>query len=550
MDELTFKKIVAHYEYYRQSLQPFYCKLRENNKWYRQEQDEEGSSGASIPVSRTGHLFNAIQYKHADFMDNYPHINILPREPGDEQEAKMLTGVVPFILDHTRFKKVYSQASYEKLKNGCACYGVFWNPDANDGLGEVEIRGVDLTRFAYQPNITDLQASKYVFYDSFLDIDAFESLYGKREGLKTQAAYEDYGDRPYHDLLSDNVVITDCYYKKRQPDGRVALHLVKFSGTCVLAETEGDPDYPDGIYRHGRYPFVFDVMHPLPDDITGLGIVDIAKSPQKYIDKLDAVINYNAMLIAKPRFLIRDNGGVNEDEFLDTDNTLIHVAGNVSDDNIRQLQADSLPGFTANHRAEKIQELKEVVGNRDFSQGATTGGVTAASAIAALQNSGDKLARDLINASYDAVSDVVSLVIELVREFYDEARTFRIVGAGAEASFVTYSNAGLRAADGRLRAPQFDVVLTIEKNNPFQRSQHNELILSLLQLGLFSKDNLETGLFVLSNMSFDGRDKLLEQLRAYKDERDREAAIAQLQQARTATQPQTAGGNYVAVPIA
>ena len=39
----------------------------------------------------------------------------------------------------------------------------------------------------------------------------------------------------------------------------------------------------------------------------------------------------------------------------------------------------------------KIEELKETSGNRDFSQGSTASGVTAASAIAALQEAGSKL---------------------------------------------------------------------------------------------------------------------------------------------------------------
>jgi len=81
-----------------------------------------------------------------------------------------------------------------------------------------------------------------------------------------------------------------------------------------------------------------------------------------------------------------------------------------------------------------IEELKETRGNRDFSQGGTTSGVTATSAIAALQEAGSKLSRDMIKGSYHAFTQIACLVIRLIRQFYDEPRAFRILGEqGADA---------------------------------------------------------------------------------------------------------------------
>ena len=47
----------------------------------------------------------------------------------------------------------------------------------------------------------------------------------------------------------------------------------------------------DGIYDHGMYPFVFDVLYPDEDSPVGFGFVDIVKNPQLYIDKLDGLIS-------------------------------------------------------------------------------------------------------------------------------------------------------------------------------------------------------------------------------------------------------------------
>ena len=83
-----------------------------------------------------------------------------------------------------------------------------------------------------------------------------------------------------------------------------------------------------------------------------------------------------------------------------------------------------MPAFIVNHKTNKIDELKETSGNSDFSQGSTQSGVTAASAIAALQEAGSKLSRDMIRSYYEGFEEETYLVIELIRQFYTEPRSF------------------------------------------------------------------------------------------------------------------------------
>ena len=123
---------------------------------------------------------------------------------------------------------------------------------------------------------------------------------------------------------------------------------------------------------------------------------------------------------------------------------------------------------------DKIDELKETTGNRDVSTGGVTGGVTAASAISAMQEAGSKLSRDHAKASYRAFRKICLMVIELIRQFYDAPRCFRITGNGST-RFVSYDNAGLlpvtQDVDGEslLRLPLFDIEVTAQKQNPYTR---------------------------------------------------------------------------------
>ena len=579
MKKIDMSKLLGTYRRYTQGSEKKELdgRILENNRWYRQqyteyESREDRGREPQQPPCKSGYIFSAIANKHADAMDNYPDVTILPREAGDMDEAKRLTSILPCVMELAGFKETYSNNWWYKLKNGTAVYGVFWNAELENGLGDVEIKKIDLLNLAWQPGISDLQESKYVFYSYYMDKDAFIRKYGKEklERAEDISTLETYRGKSY-DLLEETALVVDCYYKKRE-NGRTKVHLVKFSGEHLLEQTEGKAEYADGVYAHGLYPFVFDVMYPNEDSPAGFGVIDVVKGPQAYIDKLDALLAENSLIVGKTRYFFRDNGGVNEEEFRDLSQPVVHVAGSLDERNIMPIQGQALPAQITEQRDRKINELKEVIGNRDFQQGGTTGGVTAASAITVLQQAGDKLSRDLVAASYVAYRKIVTMCIELIRQFYDVERKFRITGEDGGAQFVAYDNSGLLPqpvgfvedweAFPTYRRPEFDVTLAVQKSNPFTKELQNQTILQLWSAGFFNPQAAELSLIALENMQFEGRDKMMEKLRGMVERQQQAQQMqqvqqAQMQQAQQAAQPeqmqqaqqQGAQRGLVAVPI-
>ena len=509
---MDFEKMKSCYVQYRASLSGFRERVKQSRLWFKQQQTEYKSvteAEAGRPQSHSGHIFNAIQYKHADLMDNYPAANILPREPKDEESAKVLTEIVPFILERCAFKRTYDLNLYNKLISGTAAYGVFFNPDAEGGRGDIEVKDVELLNLTWQPDAVSLSESKYIFYDTFMDAEDFSAVYGSLEGVCTQAQYDEQKELASEDVCR-TVVITDVYYKKRNADNRRVLHFARFSGNHVLFSSEDEGEqFQNGFYGHGEYPFIFDLMNPVPGELTGMGIVDVAKDMQAYIDRLDEAINRKCLICAQDRYFFSENSGVNEDEFLDVSRPLVHVRGSLDEGRAQPLNVTQLPHYIVEHRNNKIAELKEIVGNRDFSQGGTAGGVTAASAITALQTASDKLVRDNVTFSYIAFEKIVRLVVELIREFYDEPRIFRVVGDDGRNEYRSVSSTELFAGGEQ---SIFDISLSVEKNNPYSRAAHNQLILELNNAGLLNPDNFENASFILKNLNFDGKDKLIRDL--------------------------------------
>ncbi len=419
-----FEKIRERFKLYRESKRGFDARVIENSRWFK---GQYAAQRSDIPSVTTSYLFNVISTKHAEIMDSYPEADIMERDERDRALARDLSKIIPRRLDLCNFKQTYSRAWWYKLKYGASCYGVFFDPEAG-AAGDIAIKKIDLLNLFWEQGVTDIQDSEFLFLTSLCSEEELRRKYpdkavrisgGEALGALTYGG----SDAADDELLRGKRLLVDCYYKKRA-EGGGTVELIKFCGDTILAASEDAG--AGGLYDHGMYPFVIDPLYPDEDSPVSFGLIDIVKNPQMYIDKLDELICRNALAAGRTRFMIKDSGGVNEHELCDLSTDVIHVAGSGLDENIRELTTSPLHDYIVEHRQNKINELKEISGTRDFMQGGTTGGVTAYSAIMALQNAGEKLSRDMLSEGYEAYRQIVVMVIELMRQFESERRKWRV----------------------------------------------------------------------------------------------------------------------------
>ena len=494
----------------------------DNEEWYRLRHWEcmRGKKKQQVePVSAW--LLNAIANKHADAMDNYPAPNILPREKADVEEARRLSDIVPVVLEQTGYEGTYSEAWWDKLIGGTAIYGVFWDSGKLNGLGDIAVEPVDVLNLFWEPGITDIQDSANVFHLSLADNKALESSYPQLSG-NLGGSTLDISKYVYDDTVdtSGKSVVVDWYYKK-QVGQTTVLHFCKYVNDTVLYATENDETMAKrGWYDHGKYPFVFDPLFRIKGTPCGFGYIDIGKGAQEYIDRGDQAVMQNMLSNAKPRYFIRSDGSVNEAEYGDMTKDFVHTDGNLGQDSILPIAGKGLSSIYLNVLDRKVEELKETTGNRDVSTGGSASGVTAASAIAAMQEAGSKLSRDSNKAAYRAFREIVLLVVELIRQFYDLPRQFRIIGANGEQSFISYTNAGLLpqaqgndfGVDMGYRVPLFDIEISAEKASPYSKLSQNELALQFFGAGFFNPQLTDQALACLEMMDFDGKDRMMQRI--------------------------------------
>lgn len=495
------------------------------NWWKLRNDAEEGGDSLTMAKegfkSASGWLHNVIVSKHADAMEAYPEPNILPREEDDRAEARILTAIIPCVLEQNQFEKTYSDVAWQKIKSGTGVYKVVWDKGKLNGLGDITISKVNLLNLYWEPGITDIQRSRYFFHTELMDKDLLEEQYpeqlkGKLTGqsfLSTRFLYDD-------TVSTDGkVLVVECYYH-RYVQGRKTVQYVKYVNDQVIFATENDPALAQrGLYDHGMYPYVFDALFPIEGSPCGYGFVDICRNPQTCIDLLNTSFVKNAMAGATPRYFNRQDGGINEQEFLDLTKSIVHVNGNLGEDSLRQIPFQPLDGVYVSYLDRIIQELRETSGNTETATGSTSSGVTAASAIAALQEASGKGSRDSSLSAYRAYTELVNLSIELIRQFYNMPRKFRIVGQYGMQEYITYTNKNLKPqaqlsmVEGMGdRLPVFDIKVSAQKKNVYTKVSQNELALQFFQMGFFNPQLTDQALMCLDMMEFDGKDGVMQKV--------------------------------------
>lgn len=516
IDTLAVKRANETLEKYKAGKAVLEARVIENEQFWKLKQwdSTDKAVNAKDRPSNTAVLWNCIASKHADFIDGYPSPNVIARMGDDEEEAKRLSDVLPCVLENTKYRRTYNTTSLEKLKQGCSITGVFWDPTLHNGIGDIRIRDIDPLMLFWEPGKTDIQESSNIFLIDLVDKEILKQKYPDILSDKTLSDDKNISKYIYDDSIdtSDKACVVDWYYKRHSPKGSV-LHFAKFVGETLLYSTE-NKGLPY-LYAHGRYPFVPDPLFPVKGTWFGYGFMDIGKGDQRDIDRISQAVLKNTLVGAKPRYLSKNGGGINEAEFCDISRDIVHYEG--SSDSIMPIKYTPIHGNFLSFLNSKIELLKEVTGNRDVNNGGTVSGVTAASGIAAMQESGSKLSRDAISGTYEAFEDIIYLVIELIREKYTLPRYFRITGEDGSNEYITYDNHGLQGQpqvteDGRdmgIRSVEFDINVTAEKASPYKKIERNELMVQLYGLGILQPQNAPAALQLLSLMDFEGKDKII-----------------------------------------
>ncbi len=496
-------------------------KVREANEWYMHRHwdlvKQLTIDTKKAPEPTTAWLFNSICNKHADAMDSYPESRFYPRSRDDEKVASQLNSVIETMKDECKYYKVYWKKWWDKLITGTGITRVTWDFQKNCGIGGIDIANISILKLYWKMTADNIQKSPYVFEIEIADRDElimeYPFLEDKAIGKVIAPAEFDSEDSTSQE---NDVAVIHAWYKRKG-----VVHYCKYVSDTVIYASENDPRFKEkGYYFRGEFPYHIDVLYPVMDRIAGIGYIDLFKSCQMYIDKMEQAMLENTIANSKPRIILSRAAGINEKELCDINKTVV-FADNLSERSFMELKTSQLSGASFSMLDRKVNELKETSANRDFGQGSTSGGVTSGTGIMALQESGNKNSRDMIDMSYQIEQEQDAQIIDLIRQFMALPQYYRILGEDQmNVEYIAFDNTGLLPQKQRddadniyYKLPIFDIKIKAQKKSPFTTLEGNERCMNMYAAGMFNPQNTDQAIAAIEGMTFEGKDEMLQRIK-------------------------------------
>ncbi|HWQ57663.1 MAG TPA: hypothetical protein VN540_01495 [Clostridia bacterium] len=492
-EQTRVDRLYALFEEYRNAYAAEWERLEKCERLYR------GDHWSDVPVNDqneprpvTPVIQSTVESIRADLMDQLPEAVVTADAPENEGIAEALRSLLAENHRRGRFEREYADLLYDLLVGGYMVMEVGYDESENNGLGAAFIRHADAHNVLFDPLCADIQDSRAVFKLAPYPVEWFRARYPKKfEEMKGDpVAVVPRRDHHLGRGTSEEMLLIECWEREYDAESRLfRVHMVKLAGGVLLEDSRAAK--PEGYFAHGRYPFVVTPLFPRRGTALGYGFPDLFETQQRYSDKLDQIILKNALMASHNKLLITGASGFDPDDLRDWSKE-VHKGDSLG--GVTWFPTPPLPAYVAGFAKAIREGIKEESGSTDFSRGETYGGVTAAAAIAALQEASGKRARMVARVAHGAFEEAVRQEIEVEREFCAFSRTVRLQD-GRLACISGEDMYAVSGLDNRLPV-EFAVTVKAQRENRFTVAAHNETVISLVRLGMVTPDvGLELMLF-------------------------------------------------------
>lgn len=451
----------------------------------------------------------------ADQMDNMPEALMIPETKELEGVAEDLTDVVRFILNQNRYEKLHRARVEDCFCTGTAVTQVAWDADMDGGRGNVAVLRWPIEAFLWDPAAEDIQDARALFKVSWHPMAWYKEHYpDKAEDIGSD--WGEYSELGMPDSQAestrqdeDRAMLVEYWHRKYDAKNRRYTVNVAYLAGGTLLEQHKD------VYKHGMYPFVLDVFSPIEGLPVGDGLVQELAPMMRYVNRYASYIDMNLRMSSKGRLLVDRNAGIDKSALVNWETDVIE-GDRIDASALQWLQNQPFTGMVTQQMLQLQTDIKQDSGQNQFTRGETAGGITAASAISALQEAGGKITRLRTATLNQGFREMVEQVMWLINQFYDKKRVLYITGkqtgemkevdASPERLFGTKKS-------GALPPPPYTVQVQVQRRNPLRQQAQNELFMQAYSMSAQAGQIFPLSvLFEL--LQVDGKDRILPVLRA------------------------------------
>ncbi|MDO4355813.1 MAG: hypothetical protein Q4E13_04805 [Clostridia bacterium] len=489
----------------------------------------------------------------ADQMDNMPEALVLPERLELNDVADELTDVMRFILAQNDYEQVHRRRVEDLFVTGTAILQVAWDPDMDGGHGNIAVIRWPVENFLWDPASADLDGARALFKVSWHPLSWFSAHYGE-QGAKVHGEDHDYDEVGRPDAQEDSAadeekaLLLEYWYRTYDRQRRrYAVHCAHIAGGVLL-------EHRQDVFGHGQYPFIVNTYSAIEGMPVGEGMVQELAPMMRYVNRYAHYIDENLRMASKARMLVSESAQVDLAALTDWQNDVI-TGKRIDEDSVRWLQSRPFGATAAQQMLQMQTDMKQDSGQNQFTRGEIAGGVTAASAISALQEAGGKMTRLYTAVLNYGFRQMAVQILWLVNQFYGEERVRLITGRDGVAREIQISANHLMGRDlpprlppeveqrlyelpleqqvevvrhtapqpgGVLPPPPYSVQVQVQKRNPLRVQAQNELMIQAFHMAAEAGQPFGTDV-LFEMMNVDGKEQILAALRQAK----REMALAE-----------------------
>lgn len=494
-------------------------------------------------------IFETIQSMVPILVDSKPRLEYLPTQPDQFELADILTKVAANDWDRFNWLMVLVECIYDAHFYGTMHGFIGHDAKADAGLGAIVFESQDNFHTFPDPNARDVNGrrtehfltaeptdikilkrdypnvAQYLSSD-VLDLgsadkaDIYQTLFkspvdsrltvegesspdddGRDQALKLTAYIKDEACEEHEEVEYDqagNPVLDEATGEPRKtyttrmlyPKGR----RITVAGGVLCEDRREDIGFEDGLI-----PFAKGANYALPREYWGAGDIEPLESPQKTINKILACTLDCLSLMGNPVWVVDDSANIDTDNLFNKPGLVIEKAFGSE---VRREPGVELPTYVLPLIGLYRTFISGLSGQSDLSKGVEPANVTAASAIASLQEAAQTRLR-LKSKHIDAfLQEVGKLYLNRVFQFYSVPRIVRITGNDDAAKYFYFhveklgekKFANVTYPDGRALQIEikgdFDVRVATGTALPFAKAQKSDMAMKLFQLQVIDEEEL------------------------------------------------------------
>ena len=432
-------------------------------------------------------IHSAIENVRADLDDFVPEAVVTADSNAYTELAETLTKVVKENHLACAYDEEYRAVTHDLLVCGCGVQEIGYDPDAEGGMGAAFIRHVDAGSILFDPLCSDIQDGRAVFKFARRTREWFRQHYPEHaEELTDDGLFMDLnGDGVITPRFDKSIMLIECWQREFDAEkGKYRVHMAKLAGGRMLEDSR--KEFPEGLYRHGKYPFVVTALFPRKGSPLGYGLVDMYETSQRYSDKLDQMVMKNALLSSHNKLLVTGSSGFDADDLRDWSKE-VHKGDNLN--GVTWFQTAPLPAYLISYIADMRDTIKEESGSNEWSRGMTNYGVTSGTAISALQEKSSKRARMAAKSLHSAFRKAVEQELELERQFALGLRCIKTYIDRSDPEGAARADIACREVMNMEESPiSIRVTVKVQKETGFSAIAHNDTVFRLVETGMITPE--------------------------------------------------------------